>query len=37
MVFRKYSNKKIKEFIDFEFTPIDETIKKYSKWFIKEL
>ena len=37
MVFRKYSNKKIKEFIDFEFIPIEETIKKYSKWFIKEL
>ncbi len=37
MIFRKYSNKKIKEFIGFEFIPIEETIKKYSKWFIKDL
>ncbi len=37
MVFRKYSNNKIKQHIGFKFTPIEETIKKYSKWFIEDL
>lgn len=37
MVFRKYSNNKIKTHIGFEFTPIDQTIKKYSQWFIEDL
>tara|TARA_B100000902_G_scaffold44294_1_gene51865 strand:+ start:5537 stop:6541 length:1005 start_codon:yes stop_codon:yes gene_type:complete len=33
----QYSNEKVKEKIDFEFTDIDKTIKKYSQWFINDL
>jgi len=32
-----FSTAKIKEFINFNFTDIDVTIKKYADWFIKDL
>ena len=32
-----FSTAKIKEFINFNFTDIDATIKKYADWFIKDL
>ena len=32
-----YSNEKIKNEIDFQFTPIEQTIKKYCNWFIADL
>ena len=32
-----YSTEKIKKEIDFQFTPIEQTIKKYCDWFIADL
>ena len=32
-----YSTEKIKKEIDFQFTPIEQTIKKYCDWFITDL
>jgi nucleoside-diphosphate-sugar epimerase len=32
-----YSTKKIKKEINFQFTPIEQTIKKYCDWFIADL
>lgn len=37
MTSKSFSTAKIKEFINFNFTDIDSTIKKYADWFIKDL
>ena len=37
MIDGAYSTKKIKKEIDFQFTPIEQTIKKYCDWFIADL
>ena len=34
MIARKYTSNKLEEKIKFKFTPIDNTINKYAKWFI---
>ena len=33
----EYSTTKIEQAIDFQFTPIQQTIKKYCAWFITDL
>ena len=37
MTYSSFSTAKIKEVINFNFTDIDATIKKYADWFIKDL
>lgn len=36
MINSSYANAKISEALSYEFTPIRESIKKYSKWFMSE-
>ena len=37
MTSSEYSTAKIEQAIDFQFTPIEQTIKKYCAWFIADL